>query len=43
MASPMKGVQQMRTLRELDSVIEVVNDPMEQDSLSNQPINDPDD
>ena len=33
----------MRTLRELESDIEV-NDPMEgMDDLSNQPINDPDD
>jgi hypothetical protein len=33
----------MRTLFELDSDIEIVNDPMEGDDLSNQPINDPDD
>lgn len=33
----------MRTLFELDSDIEIVNDPMESDDLSNQPINDPDD
>jgi len=33
----------MRTLRELDSVIEIVNDPIDDDSLSNQSINDPDD
>jgi hypothetical protein len=35
----------MRTLRELDSDIEIVNDPMGTDDLdlSNQPINDPDD
>lgn len=33
----------MRTLRELDSVTEIVNDPIDSDSLSNQPINDPDD
>jgi hypothetical protein len=34
----------MRTLRELESDIEVVNDPIEStDYLSNQPINDPDD
>jgi hypothetical protein len=43
MATPWKGVQQMRTLRELDSVIEIVNDPVDQESLSNQPSNDPDD
>ena len=33
----------MRDLRELDSDIEIVNDPMEGDDLSNQPINDGDD
>ena len=33
----------MRTLFELDSDIEIVNDPMEGDDLSTQPINDPDD
>ena len=34
----------MRTLRELESDIEIVNDPMEgMDDLSNQPLNDPDD
>jgi len=33
----------MRTLLELDSVIEIINEPMDNDSLSNQPINDPDD
>jgi hypothetical protein len=33
----------MRTLRELDGEIEIVNDPMESEDLSNQPINDPDD
>ncbi len=34
----------MRTLFELDSDIEIVNDPLEgTDDLSNQPINDPDD
>jgi hypothetical protein len=32
----------MRNLRELDSDIEIVNDPLEGDDLSNQPINDPD-
>lgn len=32
----------MRILRELDSDIEIVNDPLESDDLSNQPINDPD-
>lgn len=33
----------MRTLRELDNVTEIVNEPVESGSLSNQPINDPDD
>jgi hypothetical protein len=33
----------MRTLRELESDIEIENDPMGGDDLSNQPINDPDD
>ena len=34
----------MRTLFELDSDIEIVNDPMDgMDDLSNQPMNDPDD
>jgi hypothetical protein len=33
----------MRTLFEIDSDIEIVNDPMEGDDLSNQPINDTDD
>jgi hypothetical protein len=33
----------MRTLFELDSDIEIVNDPMGEDDLSNQPSNDPDD
>ena len=33
----------MRDLRELDSDIEIVNDPMEGDDLSNQSSNDPDD
>ena len=38
------GVPIMRTLFELDSDIEIVNDPMEgMDDLSNQPTNDPDD
>jgi hypothetical protein len=33
----------MRTLREVDGETEIVNDPMGDESLSNQPINDPDD
>jgi hypothetical protein len=34
----------MRAFRELESDIEIVNDPLEDmDGLSNQPINDPDD
>ena len=33
----------MRALLELESDIEIVNDPMESDDLSNQSINDPDD
>jgi hypothetical protein len=38
-----EGAGQMRTLRELESDIEI-NDPLEgMDDLSNQPINDPDD
>jgi len=32
----------MRSLRELDSETEIINDPMETEDLSNQPINDPD-
>lgn len=33
----------MRTLRELDSDIEIETDPLGSDDLSNQPVNDPDD
>jgi hypothetical protein len=33
----------MRTLREVDGTTEIINDPMDEGSLSNQPINDPDD
>jgi hypothetical protein len=33
----------MRNLRELDSDIEIVNDPLDSDDLSNQPENDPND
>jgi hypothetical protein len=33
----------MRALRELDGDIEIMNDPMGDEDLSNQPINDPDD
>lgn len=33
----------MRTLRELEGEIEVINDPMDMDNLSNQPLNDEDD
>ncbi len=32
----------MRTLRELDVDTEIMNDPMEMDDLSNQPLNDED-
>ena len=32
-----KGAGHMRNLRELDSDIEIVNDPLESDDLSNQP------
>ena len=38
-----KGAGHMRILRELDSDIEIVNDPLEGDDLSNQSSNDPDD
>ena len=33
----------MRTLRDLESDTEIVDDPMGDDSLSNQPPNNPDD
>ena len=33
----------MRMLQELDSVIEIINDPLDDDNLSNQPLNDSDD
>ena len=33
----------MWNLRELDAETEIINDPMEMDDLSNQPINNPDD
>ena len=33
----------MQMLQELDSDIEIINDPMDSDDLSNQPINDSDD
>ena len=33
----------MWMLQELESDIEIINDPMDSDDLSNQPINDPDD
>ena len=33
----------MRKLQELDSVIEITNEPMDDDNLSNQPLNDSND
>jgi hypothetical protein len=42
-AHHLKGRQRMRTLRELEGETEIINDPMDDDLLSDQPINDPDD
>ena len=33
----------MQMLQELDSDIEIINEPMDDDTLSNQPLNDSDD